>query len=50
MKKYIDVNTEKRTIAANSFEKHFYKLIINSAYSKTVEKLGKRIIARLVNQ
>ena len=40
MKKYIDFNTEKRTNAANSFEKHFLKLIING---KTMEKLQKRI-------
>ena len=50
MKKYIDLNTEKRTNAANSFEKYFYKLIINSVYGKTMGKLGKRIIVRLVNQ
>ena len=50
MKKYIDLNTEKRTNAANSFEKYFYKLIINSVYGKTMEKLGKTIIVRLVNQ
>ena len=30
MKKYIDFNTEKRTNAANSFEKDFFKLMINS--------------------
>ena len=49
MKKYIDFNTEKRTNAANSFEKDFFKLMINSAYSKTMENLRKRIDFRLVN-
>ena len=39
MKKYIDFNTEKRTNAANSFEKDFFKLIINSVYSKTMDNL-----------
>ena len=39
MKKYIDFNTEKRTNAANSFEKDFFKLMINSVYSKTMENL-----------
>ena len=34
MKKYIDFNTKKRTNAANSFEKDFLKLIINSVYGK----------------
>ena len=32
MKKYINFNTEKRTNAANSFEKDFFKLMINSVY------------------
>ena len=49
MKKYIDFSTEKRTNAANSFEKDFFKLMINSAYSKTMENLRKRIDVRLVN-
>ena len=48
MKKYIDVNTEKRN-AANSFEKDFFKLMINVVYSKTMKKLRKRINIRLVN-
>ena len=37
MKKYIDFNTKKRTNAANSFEKDFLKLMINSVYAKTME-------------
>ena len=49
MKKYIDFNTEKRTNAANSFEKDFLKLIINSAYGKAMGNLQKRINVRLVN-
>ena len=49
MKKYIDFNTEKRTNAANSFEKGFFKLMINSVYGKTMENLQKRINVRLVN-
>ena len=39
MKKYIDFNTRKRTNAANSFENDIFKLIINSAYDKTMENL-----------
>ena len=49
MKKYIDFNTKKRTDAANSFEKYFLKLMINSVYRKTMENLRKRINIRLAN-
>ena len=49
MKKYIDFNTEKRISAANSFEKDFLKLMINSVYGKTIETLQKRINVRIVN-
>ena len=40
---YISFNTEKRTNAANSFEKDFFKLKSNSVYGKTIEKLRKRM-------
>ena len=49
MNKYIDFNTEKRTNAANTFEKDFFKLMINSVYGKIMENLRKRMNARLVN-
>ena len=49
MKKHIDFNTEKRTNAANSFEKEFFKLMIYSVYGKTMENLQNRINVRLVN-
>ena len=49
IKKYIDFNTEKRTNAANSFEKNFFKLMIDSVYGKTTENLPKIINVRLVN-
>ena len=49
MKRYIDLNTEKRINSANCFEKYFFKLMIISVYSKTMEKLRKRISVRIVN-
>ena len=47
MKKYIDFSTEKIINAANSFEKYFFKLMINSFFGKTMENLRKRINVRL---
>ena len=47
MKKYIDFNTEKRTNGANSSEKDFFKLMINSIYGKTMKNVRKRINVRI---
>ena len=49
MKECIDFNTKERINAANSFEKGFFKLMINSVYGKTMENLRKRINVSLVN-
>ena len=49
MKIYIRFNTKKRTKAANSFEKYYFKLMINSDYGEAMENLRKRISARIVN-
>ena len=50
MKRYIDFNTEKRKkMLLMSLKKIFLKLMINSAYGKTIENLRKRINVRLVN-
>ena len=43
MKKYIDFDIEKRTNAANSFEKDFFKLMINTVYGKTIENLVRPV-------
>ena len=48
MKKYINFNTEKRRNIADSFEKDFFKLMINSVYGKTMENLRKRNKVRIV--
>ena len=50
MKKYIDFNIEKRTNATNSFEKDFFKLMINGVYSKTIENLRKKNQCQIVLQ
>ena len=46
---YINFNTEKRKDAVNSFEKGFFRRMINSVYRKTMENLRKRTNVRLVN-
>ena len=49
MKRYIDFDTKKRMNVDNDFEKGFFKLMINSVCGKTMEKLRKRMNARLAN-
>ena len=48
MKIYIDFNTEKGRSAVNSFEKYFFKLMINSVFGKTMENLRERISVKIV--
>ena len=47
MEPYIRMNTEFRKKASSEFEKNFYKLMNNSAFGKTMEKLRNRVDIRI---
>ena len=48
--KYIKYNTEQRSKAKTEFEKHFYKLMNNSFYGKTIENIRKRLNLDLIDK
>ena len=48
VKKYIDLNANKRKYACNSFEKDFFKLMNNSTFGRTMKNERKVINFRLV--
>ena len=49
MRPYIEKNTKLRMAATNTFEKDFFKLMINSVFGKTIENLRKRQSIKIVD-
>ena len=48
--KYIKHNTEQKSKAKTEIEKHFYKLMKNSIYGKTIENIRKRLNLDLIDR
>ena len=49
MKDYIELNSKRRAQSTNEFDSNFYKLLSNALYGKTIERIDKRVTARIVS-
>lgn len=49
MRSYIQLNSQKRAQSDNQFDSNFYKLLSNSLFGKTIERVDKKVTARIVS-
>ena len=49
LKKYVDVNAEKRKQSTDEFNKNLNKLLSNCIYGKSIENQRKRMNVKLIN-
>ena len=50
LERYISFNTQKRNEAKNFLEKDFFKLLVNAAFGKFLEKLRNRLELELIKK
>ena len=50
LKGYCDVNTEKRRLSNDEFNKELYKLMNNCIYGKSIENIRERINVKLITE